>query len=242
MAESEGGIMGILKFLKDARTVLKEADSFADDAESILSKHKHAITEVFGEFLPEIGSRVDSVVQTVGELKSIEEELLIDIFTNNNSINVIVSTFTTQPEVELNDDNKSISIHYDENRTKLIQLPCAVEYKDTYLFAWNDSDKKIIEVLKAEFNIDWLTEAKVKTTDKIKYLYKDREHKLSILIDVNDKATLSVDNERVFYLKLERNEDKIKVYRDSYTFVNGVLHLLFTKKEKGEEKKELANK
>ena len=230
MPESEGGIVGILRFLKDARTVLKEVDSFADDAETIISKHKNAITEVFGEFLPEIGSRVDSVVQTVGELKPVEEELLIDIFPNSDSINVIVSTFGTQPEVELNEDGKSITIRYDE-KTKMIQLPSVVEYKDKYLFAWNDSDKKIIDILKNEFNIGWLAEAKVKTTDKIKYIYKDKQHKLSVLLDDTNKATLSIDNEQVFNLKLERDKDNVKVYRDSYTFVNGVLNLLFTKKE-----------
>ena len=231
MSESKpGGIVGILRFLKDARTVLKEVDSFADDAETIISKHKNAITEVFGEFLPEIGSRVDSVVQTVGELKPVEEELLIDIFPNSDSINVIVSTFGTQPEVELNEDAKSITIRYDE-KTKMIQLPSVVEYKDKYLFAWNDSDKKIIDILKNEFNIGWLVEAKVKTTDKIKYFYKDKQHKLSVLLDDTNKATLSIDNEQVFNLKLERDKDNVKVYRDSYTFVNGVLNLLFTKKE-----------
>ena len=234
MTESEaGGIVGILRFLKDARTVLKEADSFADDAEEIISKHKNAITEVFGEFLPEIGSRVDSVVQTVSELKPVEEELLFDVLIENNTIQVIVSTFTTQPEVELNEDTKSITIHYGGNKTKLISLPCAVDYKDKYLFTWNDSDKEVIDVLKGEFNIDWLDEVKVKTTDKIKYIFKGKEHKLSVLIDETDKnkATMSVDNERVFNLKLERDNGKIKVYRDSYTFVNGVLNLLFAKKK-----------
>jgi len=233
MSTEPGGIRGILRFLKEARTVLKEADSFADDAEGIISKHKNAITEVFGEFLPEIGSRVDSTVQTlkVADMKSMEEELLVDVFSENNTIQVIVSSFVNQPEVELNEDNKSITIHYDE-KTKLVRLPCAVEYKDKYLFEWSDSDKKIIEVLKGEFNIDWLTEAKVKTTNKIKYIYKDKQHKLSILIGENNKATLSINNEQVFNLKVERNKDKIKVYRDSYTFVNGVLNLLFQKKEK----------
>jgi len=230
MPESEGGIVGILRFLKDARAVLKEADSFADDAENIISKHKNAITEVFGEFLPEIGSRVDSVVQTVGEIKPIEEELLFDIITENNTIQVIASTFVTQPEVELNDDAKSITIYYND-KTKVIQLPSAVEYKDKYLFTWNDSDKTIISALKDEFDIDWINEATVKTTDKIKYIYKDKEHKLSILIDDSNKATLSLDNERVFDLKIERNKDKIKIYRNSYSFVNGVLSLLFQKKE-----------
>ena len=227
---AEGGIVGILRFLKDARTVLKEADSFADDAEEIISKHKHAITEVFGEFLPEIGSRIDSTVQTVGELKPIEEELLIDVFTNNDTINVIVSTFTTQPEVELNEDSKSITIHYGEE-TKQISLPSVVEYKDKYLFEWNDPDKKVMDVLKEEFDIDWLTESAVmKTTDKIKYIFKGKEHKLSVLMDGTNKATLSINNERIVNLKLERDKDKTKVYRDSYTFINGVLNLLFQKK------------
>ena len=232
MTESEGGITGILRFLKDARTALKEADSFADDAEGIISKHKNAIIEVFGEFLPEIGSRADGAVQTlkVADIKSMEEELLVDVFTLNNTINVIVSSFANQPEVELNEDSKSITIHYDE-KAKLIRLPCTVEYKDKYLFEWNNSNEKIIDVLKDEFNIDWLDEAKVKTTEKIKYIYKGKQHKLSILIDETDKATLSIDNERVFNLKLERDKDKIKVYRDSYTFVNGVLNLLFMKEE-----------
>jgi len=230
----EGGIVGILRFLKDARAVLKEADSFADDAENIISKHKNAITEVFGEFLPEIGSRADSVVQTVGELKHIEEELLVDVITESNTIQVIVSSFANQPEVELNEDNKSITIHYDD-KTKLVQLPSIVEYKDKYLFEWNDSDKTIISALKDEFDIDWINEATVKTTDKLKYIYKDKQHKLSILIDENDKATLSLDNERVFDLKIARDNGEIKVYRNSYTFVNGVLNLVFTKKEEEEK-------
>ena len=229
-----GGITGILRFLKDARAVLKEADSFADDAESIISKHKNAITEVFGEFLPEIGSRVGSTVQTVGEIQPIEEELLLDVFTEGNMINVIASTFTNQPEVELNEDNQSIIIHYDKNKTELVPLPCAVEYKDKYLFEWSDSDKQITSVLKDEFNIDWMNDTMpiVKTTDKIKFIYKDKQHKLSILMDETDdtKATLSINNERVFNLKLEKDNGKIKVYRSSYTFVNGVLNLLFEKK------------
>ena len=246
MPEPEpGGILGILRFLKDARSVVKEADSFLDDAENIVSKHKHAIAEVFGEFLPEIGSRVDTIqpVKT-GEIKPAEEEILVDVFPRGNIIDVIASTFTNQPEVELSEDHQSITIHYGENKTKPIQLPCAVEYKDKYLFKWNDSDKKIISSLQNEFDIDWLDDTVpiVKTTDKIKFVYKDKQHKLSILMDETDetKATLSINNERVFNLKLEKDKDKIKVYRDSYTFVNGVLNLLFTKKENEEKKKELA--
>lgn len=241
MAEPElGGISGILRFLKDARSVVKEADSFLDDAENIVSKHKNAIAEVFGEFLPEIGSRVDTLQGVkVGEIKP-AEEVLVDVFAEGNMINVIASTFTNQPEVELGEDNQSITIHYDENKTKPIQLPCAVEYKDKFLFEWNDSDKPIIQALQGEFNIDWLDDTTpiVKTTDKIKFVYKDKQHKLSILMDETDdtKATLSINNERVFNLKLEKDKGKIKVYRDSYTFVNGVLNLLFTKKENGEKK------
>ena len=248
MSEPEpGGILGILRFLKDARSVVKEADLFLDDTEGIISKHQKAITEVFGEFLPEIGSRVDSTVQAVkaGDIKPVEENLIADVFEKGNMVNVIASTFTNQPEVELSEDNQSIIIHYDENKTKPIQLPCAVEYEDKYLFDWDDSDKKITQSLQNEFDVDWLDDTMpiVKTTDKIKFIYKDKQHKLSILMDETDetKATLSVNNERVFNLKLEKDKDKIKVYRDSYTFVNGVLHLLFTKKnEKREEKRELA--
>lgn len=229
--ESEG-ILGLLNLLENVGSKVKET-------KDVIAKHKDAIEEIFSEFLPEIKSVTDSVVQIVKTkdeetMKPVEEELLIDIFPNNGSINVIGSTFTTQPEVELNEDSKSITIRYGE-KTKLVQLPCAVEYADKYLFGWSDPDKKIIEVLKDEFNIDWLSEAeakvKVKTTDKIKYVYKDKEHKLSVLIDETDKATLSVNNERIVNLKLERDNGKIKVYRDSYTFVNGVLDLLFMKKE-----------
>ncbi len=90
--------------------------------------------------------------------------------------------------------------------------------KDEYLFDWNEIPGKdsliVIELLKKKYNAVWLDNANVEKIDdgKTIRIFSDGDQ---VFLKMNEKGTvkLSIDNGKTFEFTVEKEEDKMNVYK-----------------------------
>ena len=142
-----------------------------------------------------------------------------------DNTNISYSEFIESAENVNNDISKLLN-ETDSSRGEIFTMDNYIEIElgDSYLFSWNDAlgneKARLNKLLKDYFDIDWAEDAKIsKSSDgKVITITKDEQSVEIIRDNKKKKATLEISDDRIYNLKLRKEDDKLKVYGESIYF------------------------